>query len=103
MTHRRVLGSFLGESERPQEAAAAKPTRDTDRVRAALKADPQRWLTAHDLADLAGLSVSRVNGGVYGIIRQGAVERELSPHDGRRKHGQRYRWVAGRSQSTEMS
>lgn len=89
---RRELGSFLGGPVRPPEPAPEKVATNTDRVAARLQAEPTRWFSAKELEELTSVPSSHVNGAVYGLFKQGRVERLLPAEEGRLKRGQRYRW-----------
>lgn len=86
-------------SDPPPPPAPARPKTVTDRVRdffvEAHKADPLRWWTLNEIAGFTGLTVSQVNGAVYGLVGLHAVQPKLTSHAGRRKQGQAYRWKDG--------
>lgn len=56
-----------------------------------LKSRPAEWFTMADVGAAIGLSVSRVNDGMYALVRRGEAERLLPPAT--RGAGQKYRWV----------
>jgi hypothetical protein len=75
----------------PLAAAQPRGPTDTNRVRDVLRGR-LRWFTARRLADRTGLPVSRVNAALCSLVARGEVRRLLSVDEGRRGHGQQYRW-----------
>ncbi len=89
----KTIGSFL--SDDPQPAPAIKVQKFTTtaamEVTAFLSTHPNEFYSMAEIAAATGMAISRINDGMYLLIRRGEAERLLPPT--RRGGGQKYRWV----------